>query len=57
MQFTMRDLFFVTALVSMGLAWCGDHRHMEHRCQRLESILTAWGLERYIPDKSDPQPQ
>ncbi len=42
-KFTLRDLFFVTALVAMACGWWGDHRRIESRNRELNAAMRELG--------------
>ena len=42
-KFTLRDLFFVTALVAMACGWWVDHRGIESRNRELNAAIRELG--------------
>jgi len=42
-QFSIRDLLWLTALVAVLMAWWADRSHLQSRCVELENALTHTG--------------
>ena len=43
MKFTLRDLFFITALVAMACGWWLDHRRIEARDREFNAAMRELG--------------
>ena len=44
LRFTIRDLFWLTALIAMGVGWWLDHRHLDHQVSHYELLMFRTGV-------------
>lgn len=47
MKFTLRELFFLTALVALACGWWLDHRRIEARNRELNAAMRELGQAMY----------
>jgi hypothetical protein len=45
-RFTIRDVLWLTVMVTLAVGWCLDHR--TQGAERLEAVGMAWRLESFL---------
>ena len=43
-RFTIRDLFWLTALIAMGVGWWLDHRQLDNQVSHYELLMFRTGV-------------